>query len=373
MSTDLRVCLLLPSHWSAVTGGAEMQAALLANRLSKLGRFDVHYVARRSAPDYVPEGYTLHRLKARPMVAGTLVLELPELLRVLKYLQPDVIYQRVACAYTGAAAWFARTQHRRLVWHVSSDRDLTPLPWKLSWRAPLEQVSKLMVAYGARCADTVIVQNAAQAEFLRRYHGRSDAVHIPNFHVAPAFPVKKVAQRVTVCWVSNVKELKQPEVFLRLAADFAPRAGVEFVMVGQPQMRQKKWQKVEAAIRTLPNLRFLGLITMSAVEELLERAHVLVNTSTVEGFPNAFIQAWLREVPVLSLNVNPDGLLDEERCGFCAHGSYEAMRSWLERAVADVNLRERIGQRSARYARERFSMSNLDALARVIIQSAAFV
>ena len=86
-----------------------------------------------------------------------------------------------------------------MVWHISSDRDLMPRPWRLSWRSSLEQLNQGMIAYGARHADVIIVQNAEQAALLRRYHGRSDAVHIPNFHPAPVAPIAKANDRIVVC------------------------------------------------------------------------------------------------------------------------------------------------------------------------------
>ena len=348
-----------------------MQVAMLTRALVAQQGCDLHYVTRRAGDGYKPQGYTLHLVNAKRMVAGTLLPDLPSLLSVLKRLQPDVIYQRVACAYTGAAAWYAKSQRRRMVWHVSSDRDLTPVPWKLSLRTPLEQISKRMVTYGARHAEKVIVQNAAQVDLLKRLHGRGDGLHIPNFHDVPEAFAPKSRERLTVCWVGNIKALKQPEIFLRLARDLSTRSNVEFVMVGMPQMAEREWQKVEADIRAVPNLKFLGQIPNTAVNELLTRAHLLVNTSTVEGFPNTFIQSWLREVPTLSLNVNPDGLLDGVRCGAYAQGSYENLRKSLEQLLDDTSLREAMGQRAGAYARDHFSEKNLGMLMRAIIQPAA--
>ena len=343
-------------------GGAEMQVAFLVGRLMHLGSFDVHYVARNIDPTHTPTGYCVHQIPSYKAVSGTFVLDVANVLRLLRKLQPDVIYQRVGCAYTGVATYFARKYQRRIVWHVSSDRDLMPLPWRVSWRSPLEQLNKEMIHYGARCADVVVVQNTQQAELLRTRFGRSDAVYIPNFHPAPTMPMKKPSDRVTVCWVGNLKPLKQPDVFLRLAFDFRHRSDVEFVVVGAPQMRGSAWKNLAANMGDLRNLTYAGPMSQAAVGELLSAAHVLVNTSVIEGFPNTFIQSWLREVPVVSLTVNPDGVFDDDRYGMCAQGDYDLLRESVERLISDALLRKQIGLRARLFARERFSEGNVDHL-----------
>jgi glycosyltransferase involved in cell wall biosynthesis len=361
-----RLCILLVSHWSAQPAGAELQVKALLEKLISSDSFDIHYIARRFDPSYKPEGYALHRVPARRQISGYYMFDVPGVVRLLDRVQPDVIYQRVASAYTGAAAYFARRNNRRMIWHVSSDRDLMPRPWRLSWRFALERLNQGIIEYGARRADVVIVQNAEQAALLRKNYGRYDAVHIPNFHAAPAAPIAKANDRVIVCWVANIKPLKQPDLFVRLAFDFRHRADVEFVMVGAQQMHPKAWDRLLASMRNLQNLRYVGSQSQSAVEQLIASAHVLVNTSTIEGFPNTFIQAWLRKVPVVSLSVNPDGVFDAERYGICASGSYDRLRDAVEQLITDSSLRSRIGERANAFARERFSESNIEQMIRLL-------
>ena len=54
------------------------------------------------------------------------------------------------------------------------------------------------------------------------------------------------------------------------------------------------------------------------MNRLLARSHIFVNTSTHEGFPNTFIQSWLREVVVVSLQVDPDQVLERQQVGIAA-------------------------------------------------------
>jgi glycosyltransferase involved in cell wall biosynthesis len=74
-------------------------------------------------------------------------------------------------------------------------------------------------------------------------------------------------------------------------------------------------------------------MSQAEVNELLARSHIFVNTSTLEGFPNTFIQAWLREVAVVSLTVDPDHVLQESRVGILAQsepGMLQAVRSLID-------------------------------------------
>jgi len=56
-----RLCLLVPSHWSANLGGAEMQASLLLDRLVELDTFDLHYMARNIDPAFRADTSFLRR------------------------------------------------------------------------------------------------------------------------------------------------------------------------------------------------------------------------------------------------------------------------------------------------------------------------
>src|SRR5690606_8797949 len=71
-------------------------------------------------------------------------------------------------------------------------------------------------------------------------------------------------------------------------------------------------------------------------------------------------------VPVLSLSVNPDALLDERRIGICA-GSYAKLVNELARLIRDEPLRERMGEAARLHAAATYAdKSHLETLARLI-------
>jgi glycosyltransferase involved in cell wall biosynthesis len=81
---------------------------------------------------------------------------------------------------------------------------------------------------------------------------------------------------------------------------------------------------------------------------LFDRARVFLNTSSIEGFPNTFLQAWIRGVPVVSF-FDPDGMVHRLQLGRIAT-SVDDMREAL-RGLLDVDVyRETVGRRVRDFA-----------------------
>ena len=362
-----RLCIVAPAHWTVLMGGAQYQIACLLDELLALKRYDIYYVARRVKPNFQPDGYRIVALARHGSVPrlGYLVDAMP-LYRALHDIQPDVIYQRVACGYTGIAAHYARRNGARLIWHISSDADVNPQRLRAGTNAIRRHLDKWSIEYGIRHAHHIVAQTETQAQSLERNYRRTADAVIPNFHPAPREVITKTGP-LSVVWVANLKPLKRPEVFVRLAAQLRDVKGARFVMVGaQPTHPHGGWsERLMRSIRATPHIEYLGELTQDEVNKLLARAHVLVNTSQYEGFPNTFIQAWMREVPVVSLNIDPDGVLEREAVGFHAR-TEERLLQVVRKLLTDPALRAEYAQRAHRHAMLRHSMSNAHLLAQLI-------
>ncbi len=204
---------------------------------------------------------------------------------------------------------------------------------------------------------------------LKENFGRTADRLIGNFHPVPPACNKQV-DPLTVVWIANLKPVKRPELFLEIASCLQDLSGIEFLMVGQPYPSHSLQGRFEQAIQRHKNVRYLGAVPQEDVNKLLERSHLLVNTSQWEGLSNTFIQAWMRSVPVLTLGVNPDGLLDNSYLG-CSHVSTAEIASSIRRLASNPDTLEEIGKRSRRFAIRRFSMRNAAELASLIAETAA--
>jgi glycosyltransferase involved in cell wall biosynthesis len=156
-----------------------------------------------------------------------------------------------------------------------------------------------------------------------------------------------------VVWIANLKPLKNPGAFVRLARRFAHRSDVRFVIVGGT-LDDSDWTKQQLQeIAATPNLEYRGSLSQSAVNGLLEHTDLLVNTSDYEGFSNTFIQAWMRRVPVVSLRVDPDRLLSRGGLG-AVTGDEDTLHERVAALLDDPDRCAAIGARARQTVVEHF-------------------
>jgi glycosyltransferase involved in cell wall biosynthesis len=338
-------------------GGAEYQAYLLACGLKE--RYEVCYLFSHGnrKQRLSEDGFTLYQIPrhfwARRLLGRVFALDYSTVTGLLKHISPDVIYNRGANAYTGIAASYARRAGCRMIWHIAHEHDIQPAWLRSVHTAAFDYVDKKWTEYGIRSADTVIGQAKYQDKLLRRNYRRSCDLIVGNFHPVPSEQVVKTGP-TTVVWVANLKPFKQPQVFLRLVGEMRDYDHVRFVMIGRPASGSYQ-RRLEREMMGLKNFNYMGERPIEEVNRILASSHVFVNTSQYEGFPNTFVQAWFRRVPVVSLNVDPDDVLKTSGLGFHSV-SFEGLVRDVKRLIEDGALRESMGRQAQKYALDHHSM-----------------
>jgi glycosyltransferase involved in cell wall biosynthesis len=129
-------------------------------------------------------------------------------------------------------------------------------------------------------------------------------------------------------------------------------------MIGRPALGS--WQnEILKKIRRLPNMEYRGELSIDQVNALLQKSHILVNTSDYEGFPNTYIQAWMRKVPVVALNSDPDDFIKTQEIGFHSK-TFKQMVLDVRSLLENKPLREKMGEKSCEFSRKMFSGSQID-------------
>jgi glycosyltransferase involved in cell wall biosynthesis len=193
-----------------------------------------------------------------------------------------------------------------MILRVASNADCDPARLLISfWR------DRKLYEYGLRRADAILAQSANQQELLRRNYGLDSSV-VASLVDIPDSTTPLSERDIAVLWVSNIQRLKRPEMFLELAQRL-PTFPASMVGGAQPKARHL-FERVRIAASRVSNVTFHGPLPYRATQQLLDRARVLVNTSEIEGFPNTFLQAWARGIPVVSF-FDPDGVIQREGLG----------------------------------------------------------
>lgn len=191
----------------------------------------------------------------------------------------------------------------------------------------------------------VICQTQEQRVMLRRTE-RLDALVLPNLLPLPA-PLLEDAPRDIVIWAGEAWEWKQPEYFLRLALTIT---GQSFTMIAMPR-HADYFERLVGKTRDVPSVGFENSVPYSEMPGFFSRAKLLINTSRYEGFPFSFTQALAYGVPVASLNVDPDGILEKHQIGVCAHGSEIRLNQDVSDLVTYERQRKRFSENAYNYAK----------------------
>lgn len=342
----MRFCAILRNYPKDVPGGAEYQAYLIARELGKRGH-EVHYVAHSSIETSTTQddGITVHRMEG---VRGRKVI------KQLKQIDPDTCYFRLATDLP-LLARAKRQIDSTFVYNISRDIQCEPLfaggPYRDS-----ESIARRVLNTGRyavyrallRVPDHVFAQNERQQQLLRDNHGIKSAL-VGNGHAVPEGEIDKESPPV-VLWLSNLKSVKNPELFLEVA-DRCRDLPCQFWMVGRP-IDDELHETVRRRATEQDNLEYHGGCGIVESNEYFAKASIYVHTGDTEGFPNTFIQSWMHRTPVIALKTDPDAVLQRHEIGARCE-SLDKMVSQVSQLIAEPGRREFLGENARQYASEK--------------------
>ena len=344
--SKLRICFLSLNSYPLLTrrenfeyiGGAEVEQVSLARELIARG-YSVSFITYSHGGKQMEDfdGITIIKTYERDTANKMSTLQKYRLiLSALKKANADIYFHESGA--TGVLPLFCGIYRKKYVYRIASDAVVLNKPLFGSHSFSQKIVNMLEI----KRANSVVAQSNFQKRILKEKFG-VESVVIKNGLVIPKDDCKKHDPPI-VLWVGSISTVKQPHLFVELAKSLPQ---VNFEMIGgkgDPQL----YEEIKVASEKLPNLRFYGFIPFHKIDEYFKKASIFVNTSRIEGFPNTFIQAWAHRVPVVSLTVDPDGIIQNEKLGFRS-GTFKQLISDVVALLNDEKLRKTMGENARKY------------------------
>lgn len=378
-----RICFVSPFAFPLLcgqgsgAGGAERQFFLFGRGLTRLG-WDVRFITHTppAALAGLPTEFPVYPVHFGYLGGSKtqMPLALLELWRAMRRADADYYLLKIPGHLLPVMALFCRIYRRCLVsWgqttYTTKDQR-RHIPWS----------ARRMEVAGLRAADILVAQTHDQAERLKAEIGRPVHV-IRNIAETLQGDIKECRAlgsnppQCDVLWAGNSTPNKRPGVVLELAR-LMPEVSFAMAMNKSSDMVFEHWRQLAEA---LPNLRFLGQLPPVEMESWFTRTRLLLNTSEREGFPNTFLQAWMNNVPVVSLEIDPDQLIREHGLGRMPNAVAveeagendvklaECLAPLLRELLENAELCKQFGSQAARYVQEQHASDvTVNVLIRVL-------
>jgi glycosyltransferase involved in cell wall biosynthesis len=347
--------VIVNQHHTDALGGSEIQCDIIATHLSRFGH-EIVYLAVAAQQTSYAAAYRVIPLRSFGFFG---------LLRMLRDINPDVIYWRYNKKGLFVFAFIARMLRIRFVYAMSHVSDSKT--WVRSGNHPFERFlyairtandAKTLLRSMPLLADPVI--SAANYLAIPWF---VDAVVCQVSDLLNTLPIRQqlvvrntmlreasafMWPRPYVIWVASIKTKKNPEKYLELARSLK-EVNADFLMVGSIQ--DKNYEFLTHTSET--NFYYLGPKSLSEVNGILQNSLFLVHTCNPEGFPNNMIQAWLQAKPTVSLYYDPESFIEQQNIGFYSRNFNDFVRH-VRRLIEDTELRAEMGARAAHFSRETF-------------------
>jgi glycosyltransferase involved in cell wall biosynthesis len=335
-----------------LTGGESVQHILLAKAWRDLG-LDVSIIVHNHGQPRITSIDGIRAVAAYSPKAGVFGVRffhprLTGVWRAMREIDADIYYQSPASSWAGLVALFAKTFNKQFILRIASDSDCRrgqqPMPY---------QRDRWMFDYGVANASLI----AAQTEQQRTLLTGNYAVNSEILNIAVELPTSSApkAKDVDILWVGNFRRVKRPDLAIELAKRLPQ---YRFALVGGSAPGSEAYfDRITAEARELTNVIVTGALPYRETGAWFDRARLHVNTSDYEGFPNTFLQAWVRGVPVASF-FDPDRLIERRALGRrCV--DIDAMATAVEDLLCNETELAAMGERAREFVTKQYSARDI--------------
>ncbi|MBS1188615.1 MAG: hypothetical protein H6R10_407 [Rhodocyclaceae bacterium] len=147
----------------------------------------------------------------------------------------------------------------------------------------------------------------------------------------------KTGRHLRALMVGHLREEKSPETLFAAARLLRPEEGILIDHVGGA-LDAELAEAARAAMADCPHYRWLGSRPHEETRRRIQRAHILVHSSRMEGGAHAILEAAASGTPVLATRIDGNvGLLGDDYGGYFEWGDAAGLADLLRRCRASQN------------------------------------
>lgn len=341
-------------------GGGELQIALLARTLAGLGHEIVVVDLDIKEGFTTPEGIMVYPVKGYSggkKIFRTFTHRLPSLYSTFIDMKADIYYCRIR-EYRHILVYLAaRKLNAKFVLALASDLDILSIAkrWKHFYSSNIKDLwgvinglsGEIVYPFLLRRADMILVQHEGQKEILRKKG--IDSVILSNMIEMVQVNAEIAEKNGSFVYVGSLDKRKGFGKFYELV-ERTP--GHIFKVLGRP--RDKTGNYYCERLKAFKNVELKGHLGHKETLQEIAGSRALISTSPMEGFPNIFIEAWACGVPVLSLYVDPGGVIEREKLGIVADGNMEKLIA----SMGEINRTEDFSRKARLYVQQHHELNS---------------
>jgi glycosyltransferase involved in cell wall biosynthesis len=332
--------LLIETTDVQIVGGAEVQQYLIGTALPRQ-EFSVSFItedfgqgAEIQAGEIKILAYSFGKNKLKQAFT---------LWKAMQRADADIYYVRSLPKFGRLIFIFCRINRRKLVNGLASNTEIFP-------RQQSKWIDNILyqIQNGWRAsANWVVAQTEFQAKMLKTYWNTQSSV-IPNVIRVESKPKAINLNRpLNVLWVGRLDPVKRIEILAEIVSKMPE---IQFTVVGGANRNlEAYYDHAREQMTSHQNVQWNGYVPYNQVEDFFDQADILLHTGeNGEGFPNVFLQAWSKGIPVISMESNPDEVINRFNLGFCSNSTADII-NYIGKFNMDRHLLTELGRNSYQY------------------------
>ena len=164
---------------------------------------------------------------------------------------------------------------------------------------------------------------------------------------SPRVTLSKTARRIRVVMVGHLREEKSPHTLFEAAALLSQQRDIFIQHIGaehDPLLARMAHQTAAQ----YPQYQFSGALTYPETRRQIQRAHVLVHTSVMEGGAHVLMEAICSGVPVIASRIPGNmGMLGDDYAGLFSVGDPKGLADMLVRFRHDPEFQSELKRQCA--------------------------